>query len=67
MKKQHLYVICCLFPFVVVWLFWLLTAMSFSARDVFKSEPFWYVTLIYYTVLIWFPLAMINEITNEEV
>lgn len=61
MKKKHYQLITLFFPFIVVWMSWLLTAFSFDVREVFKTEQFWTFSVFYYVVFAWIPLFYLNE------
>jgi hypothetical protein len=49
-------------PFVLVWMAWLLSAMSFSIKDAFSQEGFWFVSTLYW----FFSLVMAGALTEDE-
>jgi hypothetical protein len=42
-----------------------MTAMSFSVREVFQHGAFWGFNIIYYLLIIWFPLGLIYDLHKE--
>lgn len=52
------------FPFILVWMGFILTGFSYSPREVFQGNTFWGVSLIYWFMwicMIGFILEMIEE------
>jgi hypothetical protein len=49
-------------PFVLVWTAWFLTGMSFSIKDAFNQEGFWFVSVLYWL----FSLVAAGAFTEDE-
>ena len=63
MKKIRIkvFVLTMLAPFLVVWIAWIMTALSFDVRSVFQEGAFWGISLVYY--FIW--LCLIGMVIDE--
>jgi hypothetical protein len=51
-------------PFLLVWIAWVMTALSFNVQDIFQSGGFWFISSIYW--MIWFCMigVVIDHITD---
>jgi hypothetical protein len=59
--KLSVFTVTMLAPFLLVWIGWIMTAFSFNVHDVFHSNAFWGVGLIYW--FIW--LCLIGIVIDE--
>lgn len=46
-----------LLPFLMVWTAWVMTAMSFSPREIFNGNTFWTFSVVY-----WFIFATMGTV-----
>jgi hypothetical protein len=60
-KKLKIAVILAILPFVLVWAAALLTAFSFSPREIFQGGGFWFISGIYWVLY----LCMIGLVLEE--
>lgn len=64
MKKFLIFCSTALIPFFLVWIGFILTAFSYSPREIFQGGAFWGLSCLYW--LLWaFMSPLIVEIINE--
>jgi hypothetical protein len=60
-KKTIAYAVTLLAPFLVVWVAYIMTGFSFSTHDVFTSDMFWFLSVIYWVLFMWIPCGVIEQ------
>jgi hypothetical protein len=50
MKKLLVFIILAILPFILVWVAYLLTAFSFNTTEVFQSQMFWLISVVYWFI-----------------
>ena len=48
MKKVLIFITLAILPFILVWVAFFLTAFSFNTTEVFQSQMFWLISVIYW-------------------
>ena len=61
-KKLKIAVILAILPFVLVWAAALLTAFSFSPREIFQCGGFWFISGIYWVLYLCIIGLVLEEI-----
>lgn len=56
-EKSIAIILVWLLPFIMVWTAWVMTAMSFSAREIFNGNAFWAFSVVY-----WFIFATMGTV-----
>lgn len=50
MKKILTIIVLAILPFILVWVAFFLTAFSFNTTEVFQSQMFWLLSIVYWFV-----------------
>jgi len=50
MKKLLVAIVLAILPFILVWVAFFLTAFSFNTTEVFQSQMFWLLSIVYWFV-----------------
>jgi hypothetical protein len=63
-KKLKIALFFAILPFVLVWAAGLLTAFSFSPREIFQHGAFWFISMVYWFLYICLIGALLQDIEN---
>lgn len=61
MKKLLAMIVLAVLPFILVWVAYLLTAFSFDAVQAFQTPAFWFLSVIYWFILLFIIGAILDE------
>lgn len=63
-KKPLIFISTAFIPFILVWMGFILTGFAFNPREIFQSNGFWFISVVYF--LVWLMICpLIAEGINQ--